>query len=148
MARLEQGVSLVELLVVMALMGVAFTMTAAYLHTEDTSPRTGGVLLEGFIRHSRAKAMATTSSYRIAPVDARTVQAETGPTCGGGTWIVDPDLRLELPAGMSLADTAWSLCFSSRGIATASQILTVNNSNHAAPGRVEVLRGGMTRILP
>ena len=141
------GAPFVELLLVLTLMGLVAGTTAIYLKPMETSTRDGAKQVEGFFKESRFKAMATTSAYRVQAATSSRLFAETAASCSSTTWTADPALSLDLPRGVTLADTGWTLCFGSRGI--SSQNLTVTVLQAGRPTRiVEVLLGGTARIVP
>ena len=141
------GATFVELLVVLTLLGLVAGVTAMYLKPMETSTRDGAKQVEGFFKESRFKAMATTSAYRVRPESSSRLLAETAASCSSATWAADPAFSLDLPRGVTLGETAWSLCFGSRGI--SSQNLTVTVLQAGRPTRtVEVLLGGTARIVP
>ncbi len=138
---MRQGFSLVELLVVLAILGVALgigflNLRPFYNPLEDAQTR-----LRGHLNLVRGKAMATTSAYRVRPQGDRVLVAEWARRCSDTTWTGDPSLRLELPQEVRFAQGNWSLCFNSRGYADRNLVIRVEQ-----PGRgfreVEVLLGG------
>ncbi len=138
------GMSLVELLAVLAIMGLVLGMAPLLLQPFEQPLRTGGQLLEGLIRQTRARAAATMTVHRIRPATSDTLIVETAASCSSGTWTPQPELSLALPRGVNLTDTTWSICFGSRGTATTSQTMTLT---HAEQGtlQLEVLVGGLVR---
>ncbi len=144
--RRQQGMTLVEVLAVLALLGLGLGAAALYLRPLEMPLQTGVALTQGMFDQCRLKAMATTSAYRVSPADSGTLVGASAPSCASGTWTADPGTTVELPDGVSI-DTGWSVCFSARGV--SSDNLTVQLS-HAEYGtrQVEVLLGGTTRVLP
>jgi hypothetical protein len=72
---------------------------------------------------------------------------ESAATCSDTTWTTDGDLRLELPGGVTMNDTTWSVCFSSRGISLNNITVTLVHTKYGTRD-IEVLLGGTTRIIP
>jgi len=142
-----EGATFVELLVVLTLLGLVAGATAIYLKPMETSTRDGALQVEGFFKEARFKAMATTSAYRVRPETSSRLIAETAASCSSATWTADSSVSSDLPRDVTLGDTAWSLCFNSRGIASQNVTLTVQQAGR--PTRiVEVLLGGTARIVP
>ena len=122
------------------------SLSSLYLTPMEADLGAGIALTEGFLRQSRATAMATTSAYRIRPASNTRLVAETGSSCLTDTWVADADLSLELPGDVALVDTTWSVCFGSRGL--ASGVATIGLSQPGAGSRnIAVLRGGTTRVV-
>ena len=55
-------------------------------------------------------------------------------------------MKLNLPQGVTLTDTSWSVCFSSRGISSDNVVLTLQHDVYGSE-QVEVLLGGTTRVV-
>jgi hypothetical protein len=55
-------------------------------------------------------------------------------------------MKLNLPDGVTLADTGWSVCFSSRGISSDNVVITLQHDVYGSE-QVEVLLGGTTRVV-
>jgi hypothetical protein len=138
---------MLELLVVMAAAVSVLLVAALSLRPLEAPLHSGIALLEGSVERARMQAMATTSAYRLSPAGPRRIHAEFADSCAAVTWTSDPGLTVELPEPVRLADTAWALCFDSRGLPESSRILTLDH-----PGRgsrsLEVMLGGATRALP
>ena len=58
------------MIAVLAVVGLTLGAATAILQPAAAPLETGAVLLEGFFTRARARAMATTSAYRITPADA------------------------------------------------------------------------------
>jgi prepilin-type N-terminal cleavage/methylation domain-containing protein len=138
--------SLLEVLMVLAVMGIALGAAGLYLRPMEAPLEVAATDLEGIMRQSRARALATTSAYRVSAVSNRVARGEFAANCAATTWTGDPDLVVELPREVTMTDTSWSVCFNSRGLSDANVVLTVT---HPVSGslRIEVLRGGAARVL-
>jgi hypothetical protein len=55
-------------------------------------------------------------------------------------------MKVDLPEGVSLAATNWTVCFGSRGISNDNVSITLEHGEFGAI-QVEVLVGGTTRVL-
>jgi hypothetical protein len=91
--------------------------------------------------------MATTSAHRVSPSDASNLAVEYANTCSDTTWTTDGNMELKLPDGVTMSDTSWSVCFSSRGISLNNVTVTLGHTKYGTRD-IEVLLGGTTRILP
>jgi hypothetical protein len=141
------GSSLIELLAVIALVGVAVAATAVYLHPIEAPLQVGSAALEGYFRQARGRALATTSAYKVSASTPRSLQAQYANDCAETNWTPDPKLQLQLPPDVALASTSWSVCFNSRGLADANLQVTLNHPEEGSQ-QVEVLRGGASRVMP
>jgi prepilin-type N-terminal cleavage/methylation domain-containing protein len=142
----QRGFTISELTVVVAIMGLSLAIGSLYLEPMETPLQSGATQMEGFFRQSRLRAMATTSAYRVTPSDSSNLAVEYARTCSDTSWTAAGDMSLELPSDVTMSDTSWSVCFSSRGISLNNVIVTLSHSTYGSI-RVEVLLGGTTRIL-
>jgi prepilin-type N-terminal cleavage/methylation domain-containing protein len=143
----QRGVTLVELIVVVAVIGLCLGLAAASFAPMQAPLRSGCELVDGMLRYTRARAVSTTTPHRLRPISPTTLVVESGPSCSAGPWVLDPARRLDLPQGVSLPDTSWSVCFVSRGLAPQNQLITLH---HPVKGsqQLEVLVGGAVLWLP
>jgi hypothetical protein len=141
------GMTLVELLVLFALMATALGIGAVYLKPIEAPVLRAAELTESALRSARARAVATLSAYRVRPATDATLTAEHASSCAAATWTAENALDLELPDGVTLADTAWSVCFNARGIASNTVVVTLDHPSFAAR-QVQVMLGGAVRIAP
>ena len=143
-AKHDAGMTLVELIVVLTLAGILLSIGASYMKPTASRGILAGRLVEGAFKQARAKAMVTTGAQRVRPTTDSALEVESAASCAAGSWTAEPDLRIELPDGVRFADTEWSVCFNSRGI--ASDALTIRLSDALFGERdLEVLLGGVTR---
>jgi prepilin-type N-terminal cleavage/methylation domain-containing protein len=112
-----KGLTLVELVVVLAVLGIAAGIAALnvrpfYNPLQDALSRT-----EGFVKQVRSKAMATTSAYRIT-LEGNRLKAAYAPTCRSTSFTEDTSLQAEIPAEVTLTFTPQGgvPCFNSRGL--------------------------------
>jgi Tfp pilus assembly protein FimT len=136
---------MLELLVVVAILGIAAMVMAVNLRPAEAPVRTAARLVEGFILQARSTAIATTSAYRVIPDGATRLVVEYAGDCGDSTWTAEPDTVLELPSGVTMTDTAWSVCFTRRGLSTSNVTVTLDHPERGT-SQVEVLLGGGTRV--
>ena len=121
-------------------------MGAVYLGSVKMPLRNGARLVEGLIKQTRAKAAATMTVHRVRPLSGARLIVEHAASCSAGTWTYDPDLDIELPDGVTLTDTSWTICFGNRGTALANETLTLTHAE-AGEQQLEVLMGGVVRWL-
>ena len=143
----EQGMSILELLVVFLIISIMMNSAVSNL-AEIKDPLKDGVSqCLGFVKQVRAKALSTTSAYFLSAGSDGQLVSSWGSTCESSTPTPDPTLFLDLPNGVTLTDTAWSVCFDSRGLASGEQTFSVQDVD----GRnetIEIFLGGAVRIRP
>jgi Tfp pilus assembly protein FimT len=145
--RHAAGFSVTELLAVVFVIGLTASVGMPMLMRAEAPLDSAATLLQGHLRQVRARAMATTSAYRVTRPAANRLGAETAERCSDSDWTAEAGLDLELPQGVTVVESGWTLCFSSRGVADENMILTLE---HFGSGQreIEVLLGGTTRLLP
>jgi len=143
------GMTLVELLAVLAVLGISLAFVSLGFGRMGTPLDTGVALVEAKLRQARAQAIVTTSACRVRPDGSAALIIETADRCSSGSWTANSgaDGRVELADGVSLSDPTWTVCFNSRGVSSAAQVLELIGPQRET-GRIEVLRGGTTRVLP
>ncbi|MCP3979332.1 MAG: hypothetical protein GY716_08390 [bacterium] len=142
----QDGVSLIEVTGVLALLGLAMTVGAFYVSSMDTPIQTGGQLLEGLLIQARARSISTTTAHRVQPGAAGRLVVETATNCSAGSWTAQPTMDVDLPTGVSISPTTWSVCFSRRGSAFANVVVTLAHAE-LETRQLEVLQGGVVRWL-
>lgn len=142
----QSGVTFVELLVVMAILGIGLGMASMFLKSTDNPLHTGGVLLEASFREARLLAIAETAAYRVLPRDSGAVRMERASTCADATWTGAEVPAVELPEGVVIQEEGWFVCFNSRGISSDNVVVTLAHASFGSR-QVEVLLGGTTRVL-
>ena len=145
-SRKNSGFTMIEALVILAVLGIAVAGASLFLKPAAAPLQSATVLTEGYMRQLRARAMSTTSAYRMAPIDTMRLGASYAATCGATTWTDDPDFGLELPEGVEMSSTAWTLCFNSRGLASSNLTISLQHDQFGARD-IEVLLGGTSRVL-
>ncbi|MEJ5336957.1 MULTISPECIES: pilus assembly FimT family protein [Thermus] len=143
----SKGFTLIELLVTLGVLGIAFSIAALNLRPFSNPLQDAWVHTEGYLKLVRAKAMSTTSAYRVRQVGNRLL-AEYAPRCTSTSFTEDASLKLELPPGVTLSTgngQSVELCFSSRGYSDRNLVLVFRKE--AQERRLEVLLGGGVRRL-
>ena len=138
--------SLPELMVGLAIMGLALGAAGLFLRPAAAPLQTGTVLVEGYFRQARMKAIAHTSAYRVRAITTDRLRLEFANTCSAVTWTASDALDLELPQDVALTSTTWSVCFTSRGISQNNVVVTLTHAEYGSR-QVEVLLGGTTRVI-
>lgn len=152
------GATLVELLVVMGILAIVAAVGFLNLRSLSDPLQDALVQTEGYLKQVRAKAMATTSAYRVelGPSGLRAFYATS---CRAANFTEDEALRLTLPEGVVLearwrqSDQAFApgdwICFSSRGLLLGSREEEPVLKLRDGKGRTKALRillgGGVVR---
>jgi hypothetical protein len=139
-------VTAVELLVVVAIIGLAAGASVLYFKPLEAPVRTAGELIEGLVRQTRARAMSATTAHRLRPFSANRLVVEHARTCTSEAWTLDPRADLPLPRDVELTPTDWSVCFNSRGVTDSNVVLTLGHPRFESR-RLEILLGGAVRWL-
>lgn len=138
--------TLTELLVVLAILGISVTAATQNLRPLETPLQTGASLVQGMFRQARLRAIASTSAYRVSPAGSQILIAETAASCAETTWTSDPDVLVEMPDDVTMSPTSWTVCFSGRGLSTNNVTVTLNHPYYGTR-EIEVLLGGTTRVI-
>lgn len=146
-SRRSAGMTLIEILVVLTILGVALGMAGLYLKPAEAPLRTGAELVDALIRQTRARAMANTMAHRIRPTTDRRLEVEYAGSCSAVTWTPASRMSLDLPRDVTLSDTLWSICFTSRGLASDNFVIALNHPTSGMQ-QLEVLLGGAVKWLP
>ena len=138
------GFTLIELLVAVVILGILGSI-AAFNFSELANPAVNGASeLAGFIRRARAKALASTMAYTIKPSASNKVITTYAPTCSTTDQTIDNILTLTLPTSAYLTQTAWSICFNTRGLSDSSANIIVQDD--FTQKTVQVVLGGGVRV--
>ena len=140
-----RGFTLFELLIVLAVLGTLIGMAALNLRALDSPLQNGTSQLLGFLKQVRAKAIATTLVYKVEPSSTTQLITKYAESCSALTMTTDADLTLDLPKGVSLTSTTWSVCFNTRGLADNNITVTLMDSKGKTK-TVEVFLGGGVRV--
>lgn len=141
----QAGFTIVELIVVMALISVAFALAVMDLRELDDPLLNGAQQFSGFIRQVRARAISRTSAYIIRPTSGTHVVTERADTCSA-TRTLDSQTVMDLPSSTYFLETDWEVCFSSRGFPDANIEIEIRDQGGQFK-TVEILLGGAVRIL-
>lgn len=141
---------MVEVLVVIAIIGIVAGIAALDVRPLSNDALNAANEVAATVRLARARAVATTSSYRVVLESQSVLRVETRRTCGGSaSWVEESALRRELASGVVVTDPSEAgqelVCFNSRGIGDADPIVRVRDAR-ARESSVEVFAGGSVRV--
>lgn len=167
------GFTLVELLVIIALIGIMAAFSAPYINFGVNPLRDTTNRVASNFKLMRIKAMSQTSAYRISQPTVTTIEIKYAKSClaPSSDWKVDnsftsEDLTLteakdikglakgnviEITAanenGKSVTTlTDWSLCFNSRGLANKNLKLTITDKKNNKSKQIEIFPGGGVQV--
>ncbi len=141
----ERGFSAIELAAVLALVGIISMMAVGNLKAIRSPVLEGANQTMGFFKQARAKALSTTSAYFISAASDHRLVTSAGINCADTTPVVDPNLWLDLPDGVTTTDTSWEVCFSPRGFPDSTVTIPLIDTEGGAE-TVELYLGGAVRI--
>ena len=149
--RKKQGFTLIELLITLGIFGIVMGIAAMNLRPLQGNLQNSAVNLSGHMKKVRARAMASTSAYRVVYVSPSELRAEVSNRCSAdaSTWQAAPrfGFTLEQPItlqnGLNAGDAL--LCFSSRGFADASPTFTLQDDK-GKTRQVVTYRGGAVEL--
>lgn len=148
-----KGLTLVEVLVTIAVLGIALSIAALNLRPFYDPLSDGLTRTEGLLKQVRAKAMATTSAYKLSLSGNEWTAARAG-TCRSTSFSADPSLNLKLPEGVtaSISPSGASLCFTSRGLlvilggsGSGEPVITLRDNKGRTKSLKVLLGGGVLR---
>lgn len=144
--RLRPGYTLLEALLVLAIMGIVAGMTATSFRELANEFDSAVSETSAYMRLTRHRAIAKTSAYRVVLVSQNQLRAEYANTCESDVWTVDDQalLFLEGRTTLEVQDVLPNqafVCFSSRGVASASSTLVLRDPR-GRYAELEIFVGG------
>ena len=146
----EGGFTLFEMLVVMAIAGILFGIGAITLSNLRNPAQEGQSLTSASLRTVRARAIASTSAYRMmVTADRLGLQADTGTDCNAVSWTRQPTYDVILPDKAIFQNTSWTVCFNARGtiaLVPPTPLAITDNRNHQFG--IQMFLGGAIGLTP
>lgn len=146
----DAGFTLFEMLVVLAVAGILFGIAGIALINLRNPAKEGQSLTSAALRTVRARAIASTSAYRMmVTADRLNLQADKGSDCNAVSWVRQPGNDVTLPDKAIFKNSAWSVCFNSRGTIALvpSAPLTITDTRNHQLG-IQVFLGGAIGMAP
>ncbi len=142
----QKGFTLAELLVVTAIAFLILSMASYNLKRMVNPLQDSSAELVGIVKQAKAKAIHTSSAYKIHAPDNKSVVTSFAKSCSDPTFVDDATMKLTLDSSLDMTTSGWTFCFSPRGLADRyQQILIVDNRLKSK--MIEVFRGGAVRTL-
>ena len=141
----NSGFTIIEFIATLAIVTALSAIAFFNFNDYEAPSQSGASALMGFLKQGRAKALATTRAYTLAPYSTTRVTATYGSTGSSTTQTTDSLLILDLPSGAYLTDTSWSICYGTRGLSNDSADIEVTDGGSSET--VQVVLGGGVRTL-
>ena len=147
-SRDAAGYSIFEVLAVLALLAILSGVATNNLKELSDPLENSSAELIAFLKQVRARAISTTSAYKVAPVSNGDIVTSYSERCSDAAveWVADPGVTLSLPTGAWLEDTDWAICFGPRGLPDGN-IQVVLRDMDAGSRTIEVYLGGGVREI-
>ena len=139
-----KGFTLLELLVSITIVGILMSFATFDYRALENPVQNGAQALMGFMKKTRAKALASTLAYTITAANSGRIITTYSTVCSG-TQTADSSLTLNLPSSAHLTDTSWSICYNTRGLSDNSADIVV--SDGTTTKTVQVVLGGGIRVI-
>lgn len=157
-ARFQLGFTTIELLVIMAIMGILAGVAFINLRPLSNEAQNAANQIAAAVRQVRTKGMATTSAYRLVFESSTTLRASSASNCSvdadSADWVDRPDSDIVIDGsgritaygdGSPIIGTPTIVCFSSRGFSTTGASLRVLD-DRGRVSTVEVFLGGAVEV--
>jgi prepilin-type N-terminal cleavage/methylation domain-containing protein len=151
MARCRSGFSLIEVMLVVAIMGIlAVLATPMFLtYYQGAQLRVAAEEVATFLNHGRQLGIKENVGVCVE-ITATAMHYRVG-GCGGSIWLgpgTDAAGNVSVPQGVTLTTTAVQVVFSYLGAASPAATYTVTNTQTAATLQVKVAASGRVCIAP
>lgn len=148
--RSRHGLTILELLVVIAIITIIATFAPLDTRSLSNDAHNTATEIASTIRLTRARAVASTSAYRIIITSDTMIRAETNRSCSDTHgWREDASLRYETRHGARITtphDTPTTIvCFNSRGLGNNDPTITIHDRRDRS-ATIDVLAGGTVTI--
>jgi len=135
--RLLHGFTLLELILVMVVLGILFTIVAVNVKGLHNDADSAASAVAASLVQARTQAFSTTSAVRVTLTDPDSLLFETNTACSVKTgWTTLSNITPDFPPGVILTPVPaikapWSVCFTTRGdlILPAPSTLTVSDAS-------------------
>ena len=145
---MSKGYTLMEMMVVCALASIMMGTAVANLKGLNNPSLSAAAMYRSYLKEVRAKAIARTAAYMVVPNSSDGLTASFSDRCSDSfvSFVGDPKLDFQLPSGASFLNTSWTICITSRGLASNTVTVTILG-NDGDSKQVELMLGGATREL-
>ena len=143
--RTERGYTVLELLVTMVIVSIMSGTAISSLREYEHRSASAAADIAAVLKRARGKAITSLTTVTVRPGSDTTLVTTTGSSCSA-TQTVDEMLDYTLPPDVKLVSTAWSICYSNRGLSTSSETIVVRDERKRESRAVQVVLGGGVRL--
>ena len=142
------GFSIVELLATMGIAAILTGFVAANFTALSSDIQNSSNQLAGFLKETRAKAISTTSAYKVEYQGDGTIKTLSAKLCDdlADDFVEDSKLSFEAPSKEVQVQPFSPICISARGLPDSTAMLTVNKRDWSQVNWVEIGLGGAVKI--
>lgn len=146
MPRRTAGFTILELLILLAVLGILFGIAAWDVRPLNNDARNAAHQLASAVHITRTRAMATTSAHRLVVAGPSELRVEAAVRCDDpeADWSTENAFATTFPRGAALQGVAPAevlTCFDPRGIGNASPTLTIQDGR-GRTATVDLYAGG------
>jgi prepilin-type N-terminal cleavage/methylation domain-containing protein len=143
----SRGFSLYELLIALGVASIVSVSALSNLSALKNPLDSGAESTVGFLKQVRAKAASTTSAYFVGVTGNNRLYTTYAENCSVDEEDRTADLQmiLDLPKDVTVNNTSWTTCFTSRGLASSDSQLIVQDIG-SRTRIIEVFLGGAVRV--
>lgn len=136
----KKGYTLVEMLIVLMLIGIALGTAFYNLKSIDNPVRNAANEIESYLILARGKSI-TNTAYTVITPTTNGLTGVYGSSCTDAAAVPDSQLTYTLPRNVTFTDTTWRACISPRGLYNSNSNIVVRD-NTGRTATLEIFIGG------
>jgi hypothetical protein len=136
-------------MVVLGTMSLMMSVAAANYKVLDDPMDNATSQMTGFIKQVRARAISSTTAYRLELVGDNTIVAKTSASCSDAAedFATDSKLALTIEKDVRISSGLIDICFSPRGLANWNWWITITERQDPLEWRnLEITLGGTVMV--
>lgn len=134
--------SILELMTVLFIVSLISATVVTNIKDINRPLTNAGFEITHYLRLVRSRSVSQTSYLKVAPVSLFKLAAYSGDSCDAATTALS-DLTLTLPNDTRLLSNSWSVCFTPRGLSSASEIFQIEDEGSNVRSIQVALGGGV-----
>lgn len=139
------GFTIFELIATILIIGTLSTLAVNKLKQLDNPLQSSAAEFESFVKQVRARAISTTSAYKIVSISPTEVHTHYGKNCASTIVTVDKQVSYQTRTPITMTDDSWEICFNSRGLPDDNVVVTFSDLSGTSSS-VEIFLGGAVRL--